>query len=270
MMDAETEGPRPKAIRGNGRAMTRAVAGWGVCRPQPALADHQRNTDPLVEPLTPEGVAAIHDWCDAHSRGESGSSSSMRDGRGVLARRGCRIQGTPMSRMERAFGRGDGVARTTAEFNDHPANPDRAIRIGGPQRLPFRAMSPPPPRLNWTWGLASKNGRGRGRPCASFLKLSQQFQLHPTSLVAYRGEPGGDPCTPRCAISRRALRQLTLTRQRWPHKPNSLRPPERVEDGKLENGPHRGRAVEGRNSRPPAECTPTSNSTSSAETRTGR
>jgi len=165
-MDAETEGRGRR--RSGGRAGNAARRGGvGGLPPQPPWRIIE-NTDPLVEPLTPEGVAAIHDGA-MRILEEIGIEFLNEEAVAILARAGCRIRDTNV-RMERAFVE-EMVSRAPAEFTITPRNPDRAIRIGG-RSLLFGNVSSPP--AYWTWGLASKMP-GTREACAQFLKLSQHF-----------------------------------------------------------------------------------------------
>ncbi|MEM8591820.1 MAG: trimethylamine methyltransferase family protein [Pseudomonadota bacterium] len=125
------------------------------------------NTDRPTEPLTEEGVAAIHDGA-MRILEEIGIEFLNDEGREILKRAGCTVEGENV-RMGRDFVM-EMVGRAPSSFTLTPRNPDRVITIGG-RTLTFGNVSSPP---NY-WDLETGKMPGTRAQCQNLLKLTQYF-----------------------------------------------------------------------------------------------
>ena len=126
------------------------------------------NIDAPVEPLTEEGVDAIHQGA-MHILEEIGIEFLNPEACKLLKEAGCTVDGENV-RMGRDFVM-EMVARAPSEFTITPRNPARQIRIGGNQ-LTFGNVSSPPNYWDMEIG---KKVPGTRKMCADLLKLSQYF-----------------------------------------------------------------------------------------------
>jgi trimethylamine--corrinoid protein Co-methyltransferase len=128
-----------------------------------------RLTDRPTEPLTPEGVEAVHDAA-MRILEEIGIDFLHADARANLKAAGAEVrEGSERVRMGRDMVM-ELVAKAPAEFTITPRNPDRVLRIGGDAQVYVNVSSPP---------SCSDLDRGR-RPgdresFRDFLKLTQYF-----------------------------------------------------------------------------------------------
>lgn len=137
-------------------------------------------SDPPVEPLSPEGVQAIHGAAMAILR-DTGIVFRHAGARETFARAGCRVEGMTV-RMDEAFVT-EMVARAPGPFTITPRNPDRAITIGG-RHLTFSGVASPPN----VWDSQRGKRPGDREAFRDFLKLSQVFNcIHLTG--GYPVEP---------------------------------------------------------------------------------
>jgi trimethylamine--corrinoid protein Co-methyltransferase len=125
------------------------------------------NTDRPTEPLDEAGVAAIHDGA-MRILEEIGIEFLNAEARAILARAGCRIDGTNV-RMGRDFVM-EMIGRAPSQFTITPRNPDRRITIGG-RNIVFVNVSSPP---NY-WDMETGKVPGTRAHCADLLKLTQYF-----------------------------------------------------------------------------------------------
>ncbi|MEM6727156.1 MAG: trimethylamine methyltransferase family protein, partial [Pseudomonadota bacterium] len=115
------------------------------------------NTDRPTEPLTEDGVAAIHDGA-MRILEEIGIEFLNDEGRAILGRAGCTIEGANV-RMGRDFVM-EMVGRCPSEFTLTPRNQARALKIGG-RTLTFGNVSSPP---NY-WDLETGKTPGTRAQC---------------------------------------------------------------------------------------------------------
>jgi len=127
-----------------------------------------RNTDRPTEPLSPEGVQAIHDGA-MRVLEEIGVEFLNEEARAIFGRAGCKVTETNV-RLGRDFV-AEMIARAPCEFAITPRNPERAIRVGGDTILFGNVSSPP---NYWDYETGGKVP-GTRRTCTDLLKLSQAF-----------------------------------------------------------------------------------------------
>ena len=125
------------------------------------------NRDAPVEPLTEEGVEAIHDGAMTILE-EIGIEFLNEESQAILREAGCAVDGT-LVRMGRDFVM-EMIARAPSEFTITPRNPERAIPIGGRSMIFGNVSSPP----NY-WDLETGKTPGTRAQCADLLRLTQHF-----------------------------------------------------------------------------------------------
>jgi len=125
-------------------------------------------TDPPVGPLTPEGVAAIHDAA-MRILEEVGIDFLNDEARALFAQAGARIDGATV-RLGRDFVM-EMVARAPERFEIVPRNAARRIGIGG-RHMVFGNVSSPP---NY-WDATTGKVPGTRAQCRDLLKLTQAFE----------------------------------------------------------------------------------------------
>ena len=160
-----TEGTKRRG-RGGGRAGAAERRGSAVIEQMPWNPPVM--TDPPVEPLRPEGVAAIHDGA-MRILEEIGIEFLNPEAIEILREAGCTINGENV-RMGRDFVM-EMVAKAPSEFTITPRNPDRKITIGG-KHLNFGNVSSPP--NYWDMEIGTKVA-GTREMCRNLLKLTQYF-----------------------------------------------------------------------------------------------
>ena len=126
-----------------------------------------KNTDRPTEPLTEEGVEAIHNGA-MRILEEIGIEFLNDEGREILRKAGCAVDGANV-RMGRDFVM-EMVGRAPSTFTLTPRNPDRQLTIGG-NTLLFGNVSSPP---NY-WDLETGKVPGTREQCKNLLKLTQYF-----------------------------------------------------------------------------------------------
>ena len=112
--------------RSGGRAGAAERRGSNVIDQMPW--DPPVNIDRPTEPLTPEGVEAIHDGA-MRILEEIGVEFYNEEAKGILREAGCTVDGDNV-RMGRDFVM-EMVAKAPSSFTLTPRNPDRAITVGG-------------------------------------------------------------------------------------------------------------------------------------------
>ncbi|MFV0515596.1 MAG: trimethylamine methyltransferase family protein [Jhaorihella sp.] len=152
--------------RGGGRAGAAARRGRAVIEQMPWAPPVIR--DAPVEPLSAEGVAAIHDGA-MRILEEIGIRFLNPEALEILAEAGCRVDGD-LVRMGRDFVM-EMVARAPGSFTLTPRNPARTLTVGGRQMLFGNVSSPP---NYWDMSLGRKMP-GTREMCANLLKLTQYF-----------------------------------------------------------------------------------------------
>jgi trimethylamine--corrinoid protein Co-methyltransferase len=135
----ETAAEGAKARRGSGRAGNRRRGGGGVAQMPwqlPTLTDNP------VEPLSPEGVAAI-DNAAMRILEEIGIDFLHPEARAHLKAAGAEVsEGSERVRMDREMVRAL-VAQAPSRFTITPRNAGRRVEVGGRQQLYVNVSSPP-------------------------------------------------------------------------------------------------------------------------------
>ena len=155
-----------RKTRGGGRAGAAARRGGAVIEQMPW--NPPVLTDPPVEPLRPEGVAAIHDGA-MRILEEIGVQFLNEEALGILREAGCRIDGDLVF-MDREFVM-EMIGKAPSSFTLTPRNTDRQITIGG-RHINFGNVSSPP--NYWDMNIGTKVP-GTREMCANLLKLTQYF-----------------------------------------------------------------------------------------------
>lgn len=127
-----------------------------------------QNLDRPTEPLTPDGVQAIHEAA-MEILEDIGIDFLNEDALELFKEAGCRVEGEKVF-----FDRGwimEMIAHAPEEFTITPRNPDRALPIGGKNIL-FGNVSSPPNYYDLELG---KKVAGNREQCATLLKLSHYF-----------------------------------------------------------------------------------------------
>ncbi|WP_163849378.1 trimethylamine methyltransferase family protein [Pseudooceanicola aestuarii] len=176
------------------------------------------NTDAPTEPLTEDGVHALHKTAMTILE-EIGIAMLNPEARTILAGAGCKIEGDIVY-FDREFVT-EMLSHVPSEFTITPRNPARKIALGG-RNILFGNVSSPP--NYWDLGLRRKVPGTRDY-CANLFKLTQYFNcIH--FAGGYPVEPVDlHPATRHLDV---LFDKLTLT-DKVPHA-YSLGP-ERVEDG---------------------------------------
>ncbi len=126
-----------------------------------------KNTDRPTEPLTAEGVAAIHDGA-MRVLEEIGIEFLNDEALEIFREAGCSVRDTNV-RMGRDFVM-EMLARAPSEFTLTPRNPERQLKVGGNTILFGNVSSPP----NY-WDLRTGKVPGTLEQCSNLLKLTQYF-----------------------------------------------------------------------------------------------
>ena len=153
--------------RGGGRAGNAARRGSsGVIEQMPWR--QPINMDKPTEPLTEEGVLAIHDGA-MRILEEIGIEFYNDEAREILKEAGCTVRGDNV-RMGRDFVM-EMVAKAPSSWTMTPRNPDHQITIGGKHILFGNVSSPP---NYWDMNIGRKVP-GTREMCSNLFKLSQYF-----------------------------------------------------------------------------------------------
>jgi len=152
--------------RGGGRAGAAARRGTATLEQMPWKPP--TNIDRPVEPLTEEGIAAIHDGA-MRILEEIGVQFLNDEALEIFKEAGVKVDGE-LVRMDRDFVM-EMVGKAPSEFTLTPRNPDRPIRIGG-NSMVFGNVSSPP--NYWDMDL-NKKVPGTREHCQNLLKLTQYF-----------------------------------------------------------------------------------------------
>ena len=155
-----------RRTRGGGRAGAAARRGAAVIEQMPW--NPPVITDAPTEPLSPEGVAAIHDGA-MRILEEIGIQFLNEEALGILREAGCTIDGD-IVRMDRDFVM-EMVGKAPSQFTLTPRNPNRKLTVGG-RHLLFGNVSSPP--NYWDMEIGTKVP-GTREMCANLLKLTQYF-----------------------------------------------------------------------------------------------
>ncbi|MGB2357599.1 MAG: trimethylamine methyltransferase family protein, partial [Paracoccaceae bacterium] len=158
--------PTPKRRRSGGRAGGALRRGSAAIEQMPWRLPV--NPDRPTEPLTAEGVAAIHDGA-MRILEDIGIEFLNPEACAILRQAGCTVTGENV-RMGRDFVM-EMVAKAPSQWTLTPRNPDRELIVGGPYML-FGAVSSPPSY----WDIKTrKKVPGTRETCANLIKLSQYF-----------------------------------------------------------------------------------------------
>ena len=152
--------------RGGGRAGAAARRGGEVIDQMPWSIPV--NADRPTEPLSPEGVEAIHEGA-MRILEEIGVVFLNPEALAIFKEAGCKVDGD-LVRMDRDFVM-EMVAKAPSDFTITPRNPDRAIPLGG-NHLLFGNVSSPPNYWDMEIG---KKVPGNREMCQNLLKLTQYF-----------------------------------------------------------------------------------------------
>ncbi len=156
---------KPKR-RGGGRAGAANRRGTAAIEQMPWRLPV--NTDRPTEPLTEEGVQAIHDGA-MRILEEIGIEFLNEEALEIFREAGCRVDGTNV-RMGRDWVM-EMLGHAPAQFDINPRNPDRRITIGGKHIL-FGNVSSPPNYFDLEIGKKVSGSRAQ---CANLLRLTQYF-----------------------------------------------------------------------------------------------
>ncbi|MDX2485711.1 MAG: trimethylamine methyltransferase family protein [Pseudodonghicola sp.] len=160
-----TEQATPRR-RGGGRAGAAARRGGAVIEQMPFSPPINR--DRPVEPLSAEGIAAIHDGA-MRILEEIGVVFLNPEALAILREAGCRVEGETV-RMGRDFVM-EMVAKAPTQFTLTPRNPAHRITVGGDTMLFGNVSSPP---SYWDMEIGRKVS-GTREKCADLMKLTQYF-----------------------------------------------------------------------------------------------
>ncbi len=152
--------------RGGGRAGAAARRGSAALEQMPW--NPPVNIDRPTEPLTEEGIAAIHDGA-MRILEEIGVQFLNAEALQIFKQAGVKVEGE-LVKMDRDFVM-EMVGKAPSEFTLTPRNPERAIRIGG-NSMVFGNVSSPP--NYWDMDLGKKVP-GTREQCQNLLKLTQYF-----------------------------------------------------------------------------------------------
>ncbi|MDF1717021.1 MAG: trimethylamine methyltransferase family protein [Antarcticimicrobium sp.] len=152
--------------RGGGRSGAAARRGAAVIEQMPFAPPINR--DRPTEPLTDEGIAAIHDGA-MRILEEIGIAFLNPEAIEILREAGCSVRGEVV-RMGRDFVM-EMVAKAPSQFTLTPRNPDRTLTVGGKTILFGNVSSPP---NYWDMEIGRKVP-GTREKCANLLKLTQYF-----------------------------------------------------------------------------------------------
>ena len=156
----------PKRRRGGGRAGNTARRGGSIIEQMPWRIPV--NIDRPTEPLSEDGVQAIHDGA-MRILEEIGVAFLNAEARDILREAGCTVEGE-IVRMGRDFVM-EMVAKAPSTFTLTPRNPDRVLEVGG-NKILFGNVSSPPNYFDLKLGRKVPGTRAQ---CADLLKLTQYF-----------------------------------------------------------------------------------------------
>ena len=152
--------------RGGGRSGAAARRGAAVIEQMPFAPPINR--DRPIEPLSEEGIAAIHDGA-MRILEEIGIAFFNPEAVEILREAGCTVAGDNV-RMGRDFVM-EMVGKAPSQFTLTPRNPGRRLTVGGNTMLFGNVSSPP---NYWDMEIGRKVP-GTRETCAKLLKLTQYF-----------------------------------------------------------------------------------------------
>ena len=157
---------REAGRRGGGRAGAAARRGKAALQQMPWSIPV--NIDRPIEPLSEDGVAAIHDGA-MRILEEIGVVFLNPEALQLLKEAGCRVEGD-LVRMDRDFVM-EMVGKAPSSFTLTPRNLERTLPVGGNHILFGNVSSPP---NYWDMDL-NKKVAGNREQCRNLLKLTQYF-----------------------------------------------------------------------------------------------
>ena len=161
-----TDAPTKRRSRTGGRAGAASRRGSAVIEQMPWQPPV--NMDRPTEPLTPEGVEAIHNGA-MQILEEIGIEFLNPEAVEILKSAGCDVDGENV-RMGRELVM-EHIAKAPSQFTLMPRNPERQITVGG-KNLLFGNVSSPP--NYWDLSLGTKVP-GTREQCRNLLRLTQYF-----------------------------------------------------------------------------------------------
>ena len=162
----KTGGRSAKRLRSGGRSANTARRGKELFKQSPWRLPI--NHDPPIEPLSEEGVRAVHNGA-MNILENIGIEFLNEESRTIFAQAGCRVDGTNV-KMDREWVM-EMVGKTPSQFTITPRNPDHEIIVGGKYIL-FGNVSSPPNYHDLDIGTKVSGTREQ---CANLIKLSQYF-----------------------------------------------------------------------------------------------
>ena len=151
--------------RAGGRAGNAGRRGGAVIEQRPWRVP--RNTDRPTEPLSEDGVAAVHDTA-MRILEEIGIEFLNDEALQLFREAGAKVEDA-LVRLDREWVM-EMVAKAPASFTITPRNPERAITLGDGNILFGNVSSPP----NY-WDLGTGKTPGSREQCRTLLKLTQYF-----------------------------------------------------------------------------------------------
>ncbi|MCS5553357.1 MAG: trimethylamine methyltransferase family protein, partial [SAR324 cluster bacterium] len=162
----KTGGRSARRLRSGGRSANTARRGAELFKQSPWRLPV--NHDPPIEPLSEEGVQAIHNGA-MNILENIGIEFLNEESRTIFAQAGCRVDGTNV-KMDREWVM-EMVGKAPSQFTITPRNPDNEIIVGGKYILFGNVSSPP----NYHDLDIGKKVSGTREQCANLIKLSQYF-----------------------------------------------------------------------------------------------
>lgn len=162
----KTGGRSARRLRSGGRSANTARRGAELFKQSPWRMPV--NHDPPIEPLSEEGVQAIHNGA-MNILEDIGIEFLNEESRTIFAQAGCRVDGTNV-KMDREWAM-EMVGKAPSQFTITPRNPDHEIIVGGKYILFGNVSSPP----NYHDLDIGKKVSGTREQCANLIKLSQYF-----------------------------------------------------------------------------------------------
>ncbi|MEM1430676.1 MAG: trimethylamine methyltransferase family protein [Pseudomonadota bacterium] len=167
--DAAADNPAPRRRRQGGRSGNTRRGATGTLAQMPWAPPE--NTDRPTEPLSDEGVAAIHEGA-LRILEDIGIDFLNTEALRIFREAGARVEGETV-RLDRHWVT-EMVARAPSQFTITPRNPDRTIVVGGRTMLFGNVSSPP----NY-WDARTGKTPGTRAQCKDLLRLTQIFNcLH--------------------------------------------------------------------------------------------
>ena len=162
----KTGGRSARRVRSGGRSANTARRGAELFKQSPWRMPV--NHDPPIEPLSEEGVQAIHNGAMKILE-DIGIEFLNEESRTIFSQAGCRVDGTNV-KLDREWVI-EMVGKAPSQFTITPRNSDYEIIVGGKYILFGNVSSPP----NYHDLDIGKKVSGTREQCANLIKLSQYF-----------------------------------------------------------------------------------------------